>query len=106
MGVDEHVVVEAVDGVVQRGVVQADLDLVGQRLVGGQDGGDASGDGAADAGLGVAGRQLSTLRVAEQEPYPGAGGGAGAQQRDPVGVAFDEEQAGEGQQVDVAFGVA
>ena len=76
VGVDEHLVVEAVDRVVERGAVAADLDAGGavERLVERERVADLGPErGLADAFVVAAARDFSAGGVAEQQADLGAG---------------------------------
>jgi hypothetical protein len=103
--VDQQFVVEAIEAVVERRVVQADGGDAGQRSVGGRDRADPAGDDAtADRLLVIPGGELAALWVAEQQPDPYATLRLGAQGRKPLRVLLGEEQAREGEHVDGAAG--
>jgi hypothetical protein len=64
--VDQHLVIEPVDRVVQRGVMQSQLDGLGHLPVVARHGGRTPGDTAADRVLPVACGKLRPGRVAQQ----------------------------------------
>ncbi len=106
MGIDNHFVVETIDGIVQRGVVESDLDEVRDDPVMAENGVDSAGDTAADLVFVVAGCELPAARVAEQQTDPDARFGPLADGGNPLRVFFGEEQAGKGQEINTAFGLA
>src|SRR5262245_1419311 len=99
--VDQKVIIETVNGIVEWRVVQSDCDESGEGSIVRQDRGDTTGYTSADLLLGIAVRKLFPALVPDEDPDACAGLGAGLQGRDPVGVFFGEEQAGEREVVDV-----
>lgn len=107
VGVDDHLVVEAEDGVVEGRLVEADLDTgdVRQWAYEGQGVADAGGDGAlAQLLLFTASGRLAGGGVAKEEADAGSGLGLVAQLLGERWT-FDQEEGGQGQNLDVLGGV-